>query len=126
MRSEISTKKAPAPAGPYSQGIIANGMLFVAGQVPVDPGTGELVGDEITAQTEQALKNLLTVAAAAGCTSEHAVRVGVFVADFARDFAGFNEVYAKHFADPRPARTTVEVTLPGFLLEVDAIFVLPS
>jgi reactive intermediate/imine deaminase len=126
MLTQISTTKAAAPAGPYSQGIVANGMLYVAGQVPADPATGKIVGEGIGEQTERALTNLLTVAAEAGCTSEHAVRLGVFVADFARDFAGFNQVYETYFTDPRPVRTTVEVKLPGFLLEVDAIFVLPT
>lgn len=126
MITHISTAKAAAPAGPYSQGIVANGMLYVAGQVPADPATGEIVGEGIAEQTERALANLLAVAAEAGCTSKHAVRLGVFVADFARDFAEFNKVYETHFKDPRPVRTTVEVKLPGFLLEVDAIFVLPT
>lgn len=126
MRTSINTTSAPAPVGPYSQGIVANGFLFIAGQVPADPATGSIVDGGIAEQTEQTLTNLLTVAGEAGCTAEHAVRVGVFLEDFSRDFAEFNRVYATRFPAPAPVRTTVEVSLPGFLLEVDAIFVLPT
>jgi 2-iminobutanoate/2-iminopropanoate deaminase len=126
MKTRIFTELANKPAGPYSQGIVANGLLFVAGQLPKVPSTGQVVSGGIREQTAVALGNLLAVAAEAGCTGADAVRIGVFLADFSRDFAGFNEVYTPLFAEPEPARTTVQVALSGILVEVDGVFLLPD
>jgi 2-iminobutanoate/2-iminopropanoate deaminase len=126
MKKRISTTLANAPGGPYSQGIVANGLLFVAGQVPKIASTGQVPSGGIKEQAKVALSNLLAVAAEAGCTGDDAVRIGVFLADFQRDFLGFNEVYEPLFGEPRPTRTTVQVGLPGILVEVDGVFLLPG
>ena len=106
----ISTEKAPAAIGPYSQAIEIGGMLFASGQIPVDPATGE-VPEGITAQAEQSCKNVGAILAEAGLGYENVVKTTCFLADMG-DFAAFNEVYAKYFTS-RPARSCVAVkTLP--------------
>ena len=116
----ISTEKAPAAIGPYSQAIEIGGMLFASGQIPVDPATGE-VPEGITAQAEQSCKNVGAILAEAGLGYENVVKTTCFLADMA-DFAAFNEVYAKYFTT-NPARSCVAVkTLPkGVLCEVEVI-----
>ena len=112
--------------GAYSAGIVCGHLLFVSGQVGVDPRTDELVGDEIGAQTRRALENLLLVAASAGSGPQDAVRIGVHLVDMA-DFAVFDEICREYFGDPYPTRVTVQATLfPGFLIEIDGIFALSS
>ena len=117
----ISTDKAPAALGPYSQAIRVNGMIYCSGQIPINPGTGEIYGDTVTAQAEQVMKNLSAVLEAAGTGFEYAVKTTCFLADIA-DFAAFNEVYAKYFTS-KPARSCVAVKdLPkGVLVEVEVI-----
>ena len=119
----ISTEKAPAAIGPYSQAIEIGGMLFASGQIPVDPATGE-VPEGITAQAEQSCKNVGAILAEAGLGYENVVKTTCFLADMA-DFAAFNEVYAKFFPSPFPSRSCVEVArLPkDVMLEIEAIAV---
>jgi 2-iminobutanoate/2-iminopropanoate deaminase len=118
----ISTDKAPAAIGPYSQGISAHGFLFTAGQIALDPATGQVVDGGIGPQTQRVLANLTAVLAAAGATWADVVRTTVYLADLA-DFAVVNDLYGKHLGPARPARSTVQVAaLPrGALVEIDAI-----
>ena len=121
MLKKISTDKAPAAIGPYSQGIIANGFLFASGQIPIDPADGEIKGTDISAQAEQVMKNIGALLAEAGSSYENVVKTSCFLADMG-DFAAFNEVYAKYFTE-KPARSCVAVkTLPkNVLCEVEVI-----
>ena len=122
--ASIATEKAPAAIGPYSQGIKANGMVFVSGQLPVDPATGELL-TEIAAATRQSLTNLAAVLAAGGCTMDQVVKTTVFLSDL-KDFVAMNEVYSEFFKTNPPARSTVQVAaLPkGAVVEIEAIAVI--
>lgn len=127
-RQVIRTDKAPAPVGPYNQAIAASGqMLFVAGQIPLDPVSGQIVGEgDVAAQTEQAIANLSAILAAGGANLESVVKTSVFLKDM-NDFAAMNAVYAKHFGDESaPARACVEVArLPkDVLVEIECIAVL--
>ncbi|MBW4656323.1 MAG: RidA family protein [Kaiparowitsia implicata GSE-PSE-MK54-09C] len=130
MKSVIRTELAPAPVGPYSQAIAATGtLLFVAGQVPLDPATGELVGHEdITAQTQQVIANLGAILKAANTHFDHVVKTTVFLADM-NDFAAMNAVYAQAFdEETAPARACVEVArLPRDVrVEIDCIAIVPN
>ena len=118
---QISTDKAPAAIGPYSQGFVSGNILFSAGQIPLDPATGEVVGEDITAQTEQVMKNLGAILEAAGSSYEKTLKTTCFLSDMG-DFAAFNEVYGKYFTG-KPARSCVAVkTLPkNVLVEVEVI-----
>ena len=118
---QISTDKAPAAIGPYSQGFVSGNILFSAGQIALDPATGEVVGSDITSQTEQVMKNLGAILEAAGSSYEKTLKTTCFLADMA-DFAAFNEVYGKYFTE-KPARSCVAVkTLPkNLLVEVEVI-----
>ena len=118
---KISTDKAPAAIGPYSQAIVIGDMLFTSGQIPIDPATGDIDAVGITAQTEQVMKNLGEVLSEAGTSFENAVKTTCFLANIA-DFAEFNAVYAKYFTE-KPARSCVAVKdLPkGALVEVEVI-----
>ena len=106
MKVQVQTESAPAAIGPYSQAIRANGFVYVSGQIPIDPQTGEFVAGGVREQTEQVLKNLSAVLNAAGSGLEHVVKTTVFLADM-KEFAAMNEVYAKFFAIEPPARATV-------------------
>ena len=119
--NKISTEKAPAAIGPYSQAIVHGGLVFTSGQIPIDPATGNIDAVGITAQTEQVMKNLSAVLSAAGSSFEKAIKTTCFLADIA-DFAAFNEVYAKYFTE-KPARSCVAVkSLPkGALVEVEVV-----
>ncbi|MBE7093960.1 MAG: RidA family protein [Clostridiales bacterium] len=121
MIEKVSTQNAPAAIGPYSQAIKVGEMVFTSGQIPLDPKTGTIVGENITEQTEQVMKNLGAVLSAAGSGYEKAVKTTCFLADM-NDFAAFNAVYAKYFTTC-PARSCVAVkTLPkGALVEVEVI-----
>ena len=120
----VHTDDAPKAVGPYSQAIVAAGWVFVSGQIPLVPGTGEMVGGEIEAQAERALLNLQAVLDAAGCTLRDVVKATVYLTDMA-DFARVNAVYGKFFPEAPPARACVEVSaLPkGARVEVDAVAV---
>jgi 2-iminobutanoate/2-iminopropanoate deaminase len=117
----LSTERAPAPAGPYSQAIAAGGFVFLAGQAPTAPD-GSRVDSSFEAQARQTFANLRAVAEDAGASLADAVRVGVYLRDMA-DFPTMNEVYREFFPEPFPARTTIQSDLPGFDIEVDAILV---
>ncbi len=121
MIKKVSTDKAPAAIGPYSQAIIVNGMVFTSGQIPINPATGNVECEGIVAQAEQVMKNLGAVLAEAGSDYSLAVKTTCFLADMG-DFAAFNEVYAKYFTE-KPARSCVAVkTLPkNVLCEVEVI-----
>ena len=129
MRKIIQTDQAPAPVGPYNQGVVATGaMLFVAGQIPLDAATGELVGETAAEQTEKSLQNLAAVVKAAGSDLSQVVKTSVFLKDM-NDFAAMNEVYARHFGDENaPARACVEVArLPkDVLVEIECIAMVPG
>jgi 2-iminobutanoate/2-iminopropanoate deaminase len=123
----IKTVGAPAPLGPYSQGVLVEGgrTLFIAGQLPVDPQTGSLVGDgDIRIQTERVLNNIGAILKEAGMGFNDVVKVGIFLANF-DDFGDVNEIYESRFSDSPPSRTTVQIArFPmGFLIEIDAIAV---
>lgn len=108
----INTPKAPAPIGPYSQAVSVNGMLFVSGQIPIIPETGEMEAGGIQAETTQVMKNLGAILAEAGTDFSHVVKTSIFVADM-NDFTAVNEVYGRSFTENPPARETVAVrTLP--------------
>ena len=125
-RRAISSDRAPAALGPYSQAIAAGGFVFCSGTAGIDPATG-VAADGIEAQTEQALQNLAAVLEAAGAGMADLVKVTIFYADVA-DFATLNEVCARHMPDPPPARSApANVELPrGLLVSIDAIAVLPE
>ena len=129
MRKIIQTDQAPAPVGPYNQGIVATGaLLFVAGQIPLDAATGELVGTTVAEQTEKVLQNLTAVVKSAGSDLSQVVKTSVFLKDM-NDFAAMNQVYAKHFSDESaPARACVEVArLPkDVLVEIECIAMVPA
>ena len=122
----VKTDKAPSAIGPYSQGIIANGFLFAAGQIAIDPATGQVIAGDIKAQTERVLANVSQVLAAAGASWRDVVKTTVFLHDM-NDFPVFNDSYAKALGEARPARSTIQAAgLPrGVLVEVDAIAALP-
>ena len=121
-KKHVATKQAPTPIGPYSQGVIAGGLLFVSGQIPLDPGTGEFVVGDIEAQTEQVLKNILAVLKEAKMGPENVVKASVFLADLA-DFPQMNEVYGRYLGKEPPARSTIQAAgLPkGARIEIDVI-----
>lgn len=104
---QVATANAPAAIGPYSQGIIVNGMLYTAGQIPLDPKSMELVAGGIEEQTEQVMKNLAAILAEAGVTLQEVVKTTVFLQDMG-EFAAMNKVYEKHFGAHKPARSTVQ------------------
>lgn len=122
MSEAISSPSAPKAIGPYSPAVRAGQLLFISGQVPIDPATGALVGGDIAAQTRRVLDNVGALLAAAGRSFSHVVRTTVFLADM-NDFAAVNEVYGTYFSEPYPARATVQVArLPkDARVEIDAI-----
>lgn len=124
-RTPIQTDAAPAAIGPYSQATRAGQMVFLSGQIPLDPATGALVEGDIGAQARRAFENLKAVCAAAGGSLDDIVRVGLYLTDLSQ-FAAVNAVMGEYFAQPYPARSTIEVSaLPkGAAFEVDAIMVL--
>ena len=125
MREAISAPDAPTAIGPYSPAIRAGNLLFVSGQVPIDPSTGAMIDGDIAAQTDRVMRNLQALLKAAGAGFEHVVRTTVFLADM-NEFAAMNEVYGRYVADPPPARATVQVArLPRDVkVEIDLIAVL--
>ncbi|MCH3964716.1 MAG: RidA family protein [Clostridium sp.] len=122
MKKEIiSTKKAPAAVGPYSQAVKAGKLLFVSGQIPLDPETGELVTGDVKAAAERSLENIGAILKKAGLSFKDVVKTTVFIKDI-NDFAAVNEVYAKYFKTDMPARSCVEVKLPkDALVEIEVI-----
>lgn len=122
MNTPIHTHNAPAAIGPYSQAVQTGNMLFVSGQIPIDPATGAFAGNDITTQTHQSLTNIKNILAAAGYTMNDVVKTTVLLADIA-DFAAMNAVYAEFFTENKPARAAFAVKdLPrGALVEIEAI-----
>jgi 2-iminobutanoate/2-iminopropanoate deaminase len=125
MRKPITTDKAPQAIGPYSQAIAAGQLLFLSGQIPLDPATGKLVDGGIAEQTHRVMSNLRAVLTAAGASFDNVVRTTIFLADM-NDFAAVNEVYGSYFENPAPARACVQVAeLPmKARVEIDAIALL--
>lgn len=123
----VHTESAPAAIGPYSQAVIANGFLFTAGQIALDPATAQIVPGDVVAQTEQVFKNLAAILEAAGATWSDVAKATVFLMDMA-DFPRVNEVYARIMGPSRPARSTVQVSgLPrGVLVEIDLVAAVPT
>jgi 2-iminobutanoate/2-iminopropanoate deaminase len=125
MKETISTNNAPSAIGPYSQAIKAGGMIFVSGQIPIDPETGNFVSNDVKEQTVQVLKNLSAVLEAAGATLNDVVKTTVFLEDM-NDFGVMNEIYGEYFATNKPARATVQAArLPrDAKVEIDCIAVI--
>ena len=121
-KNTVHTDRAPAAVGPYSQAVVIDGWVWTSGQVALDPATGKLVGDDAATQAEQALQNVERILAEAGCEMSHVVRATVYLTDM-DEFKAVNEVYARHFDQPYPARACVEVCrLPvGAKVEIDVI-----
>jgi 2-iminobutanoate/2-iminopropanoate deaminase len=121
-KKHVTTSQAPKPIGPYSQGVIAGGFLFVSGQIALDPATGQLVEGDIQAQTERVMKNLMAVLKEAKIGPDNVVKTTVFLQDLA-DFQQMNDVYTRYLGKALPARSTVQVAgLPrGVKVEIDAI-----
>jgi 2-iminobutanoate/2-iminopropanoate deaminase len=121
-KKHVTSTQAPRPIGPYSQGVIAGGLMFVSGQIALDPSTGELVPGDVEAQTEQVLKNILAILREAKMGPENVVKSTVYLADLA-DFPRMNEVYARHLGKEPPARSTIQAAgLPkGAAVEIDVI-----
>lgn len=124
-RHPIQTDAAPAAIGPYSQAIRSDKLVFVSGQIPLDPATMEMVGDDISSQAHQVFKNLTAVAEAAGTDLNAAIKLTIYMTDLGQ-FATINEIMANYLQQPYPARATIEVSaLPkGALVEIDAILAL--
>src|SRR5208282_4844129 len=122
MRDVIATDRAPQAIGPYSQAIRAAGLIFTSGQIAIDPATSQIVGGDVSAQTERVLQNLAAILTASGSGMEKVLRCTVFLKNMG-DFAAMNEVYGRHFKQAPPARSTVEVArLPkDVLVEIDVI-----
>jgi 2-iminobutanoate/2-iminopropanoate deaminase len=122
----VHTNAAPAAIGPYSKGIVANGLLFTAGQIAIDPATGQIVAGDVAKQTERVMANLAAVLATVNATWNDVVKTTVFLHDMG-DFPVVNEVYGKALGEARPARSTVQVSaLPrGVLVEIDAVVAVP-
>lgn len=124
MREIISTTKAPAAIGPYSQGVKAGGFVFFSGQIPIDPGTGEVCSGNITDQAELVMSNIAALLEAAGAGFDNIIKTTIFLVDLA-DFAAVNTVYGSRFSKDQPARSTVEVSaLPkGVKIEIEVVAV---
>src|SRR5713226_8591276 len=125
MHKVVKTSLAPRPRGVYSQAIVADGFVFVAGQGPINPETNELELGDIRSETRRTLENIRAILIAAGSSLREVVRVTVFLADM-KDFEAMNEVFRKFFPDGPPARTTVGVQLPRIKIEIDCIARLPG
>jgi 2-iminobutanoate/2-iminopropanoate deaminase len=119
MRETVTAEKAPKPAGPYSRAVVADGLMFMSGQGPVDPETGTMP-DAFSDQVRQTLRNVQTILEAADSSLDDVIKVNAYVTDLTR-FQEFNEVYGEFFWHDPPARTTVGASLLGFLVEVDCI-----
>ena len=125
MREVVSSPGAPAAIGPYSAGVRAGNLLFLSGSIPLDPATGQTVPGDVTAQATRVMENIKALLSAAGADFRHVVKTTVFLADM-NEFAAMNDVYAKYFTAPFPARSTVQVArLPRDVrLEIEVIAVL--
>jgi 2-iminobutanoate/2-iminopropanoate deaminase len=126
MKQIISTGRAPKAIGPYSQAVISNGLVFLSGQIPIDPATNQILEGDVATQTERVLENLKAVLEAAGSSLANVVKTTVYLKDMG-EFAGMNDVYARYFASEPPARATVEAArLPRDVrVEIDCIASVP-
>jgi len=122
MKKQVNTSSAPAAIGPYSQGVIAGNLLFVSGQIPINPADGSLVSDSLESQANQVFKNLCAIIQEAGTSFEHVLKLTIYLTDL-ENFAAVNKVMENYFSQPYPARATVEVSrLPKDVeVEIDAI-----
>ena len=122
MREVIATEQAPQAIGPYSQAIRAQGLIFTSGQIAIDPASAQIIGDDVSTQTDRVLKNLAAILQASGSSLEKVLRCTVFLKNMG-DFVAMNEVYGRYFKQAPPARSTVEVArLPkDVLVEIDVI-----
>ena len=122
MKKQVNTSSAPAAIGPYSQGVIAGNLLFVSGQIPINPADGSLVSDSLESQANQVFENLRAIIQEAGTSFEHALKLTIYLTDL-ENFAAVNKVMENYFNEPYPARATVEVSrLPKDVeVEIDAI-----
>ena len=126
MKRAIHTDKGAGPKGPYSQGVVSSGpMLYVAAQGPIDPATGQLVGDTFEEQAARTFENVKTIVEAAGAGMADVVKVTVYLSDW-QNFATLNEVYRGFFSKPYPARTPIQMDLPMGLIMADAVAALPD
>jgi len=125
MKKAISTSKAPKAIGPYSQAIQSDRLLFISGQLPIDPSSGEFAGEDIVSQTNQVIKNIASILESEGGSLDNIVKTTVFLSDM-NDFAAMNEIYNSYFKAPFPARSTIEVSrLPkNARVEIEAIAVI--
>lgn len=126
MRKTVHAEQGPAPKGPYSHAVVSKGrQLFVSGQGPVDPNSGEFIGDTFEKQAVRTFENLELIVKASGASMSDVVKVNAYLSNMG-DFARFNEIYKRYFDEPYPARTTVPVPLVGFMIEIDCIVELPE
>ncbi|MGI5486226.1 RidA family protein [Microtetraspora malaysiensis] len=121
MKREIRTTEGAAPVGAYSQGLVVGDFLYTSGMGPLDPETGEVVGDDVAAQTHRTMQNLGAVLAAEGLTFDDVVKATVHLENVKEDFAAYNEVYKSYFTPPYPVRTTVGSDLMDILVEIDFV-----
>jgi 2-iminobutanoate/2-iminopropanoate deaminase len=119
-KQQISTRSGASPVGAYSQGLRVGEFIFVSGQGPLDPATGQIVGETVEEQTERVLENIQAILEAGGATMADVVKVTAHLSDLAL-FERYNQVYARYFPDPKPTRTTVGSQLLGIMVEIDAI-----
>ncbi len=126
MKKIVATEQAPKAVGPYSQAVLADGFLFTAGQLGIDPASGAFAGDDVESQTKQAMENLKAILAAAGCTFANVVKTTIYVTDLAH-FKTVNTIYGSYFTTEPPARSTIQVAaLPlGGLVEIEMIAKVP-
>jgi 2-iminobutanoate/2-iminopropanoate deaminase len=124
-RTSISTNNAPAAIGPYSQAVSANGTIYISGQLPIDPSTGNMLEGNIGDKTDQILKNASAIATAAGTSLNSVVKTTIFLTDLG-DFKEVNEAYAKHFTDAPPARSTVQVAALPLASKIEIEFILAT
>ncbi|MEV0382089.1 Rid family detoxifying hydrolase [Nonomuraea sp. NPDC050643] len=121
MKKELRTSEGAAPIGAYSQGLVVGDFVFTSGAGPLDPETGEVVGDDVAAQTHQTMRNLGAILAAHGLGFDDVVKATVHLQHLKRDFAAYNEVYKSYFSQPYPVRTTVGSDLMNILVEIDFV-----
>jgi 2-iminobutanoate/2-iminopropanoate deaminase len=121
VKKEIRTTEGAAPVGAYSQGLVVGDFVYTSGAGPLDPATGEIVGDDVAAQTHQTMKNLGAILAAHGLGFDDVVKSTVHLQDLKGDFAAYNEVYKSYFNEPYPVRTTVGSDLMNILVEIDFV-----
>lgn len=124
--TRVTTSAAPVPRGSYSQAVVAHGFLYTCGMAPIDPATGDVVGDDAAAQTDQVMRNLKGLLASQGLEFSDVVKATVHLQDIERDFQAYDDSYRRYFTDGLPVRTTVGSTLLNILVEIDLVAALPE